>query len=162
MRLWKLLSKEGIISMPTSIELTPQIMREIIMDHYGSPRHKVSPEGGDYLTTHASSVNCIDDIDVYLKQDGNGVVEDALWNGTACAISTASTDILCDLLIGKNLAEAQHIIEEYLHMLHEEPYDASILEEALAFMNTSKQAARIHCASIGWDAFSTLLKEGHR
>ena len=147
--------------MPISIELTPQLMREIIMDHYGNPRHKASPSQEGYFTTHSSSVNCIDDIDVYLKKDDQGIVEDALWNGTACAISTASTDILCDLLIGKNAAEAQHIIDEYLHMLHEEPYDASVLEEALAFMNTSKQAARIHCASIGWDAFASILKEHH-
>ena len=131
------------------------------MDHYGSPRHKVTPSEEGYLTTHSSSVNCIDDIDVYLKKNEKGIVEDALWNGTACAISTASTDILCDLLIGKTEEEANHIIAEYLHMLHEEPYDASVLEEALAFMNTSKQAARIHCASIGWDAFSSLLKEDH-
>jgi nitrogen fixation NifU-like protein len=45
-------------------------------------------------------------------------------------------------------------------MIHEEEYDASVLEEALAFMNTSKQAARIHCATIGWDAFEELMKEG--
>lgn len=149
--------------MPISFELTPQLMREIIMDHYGSPRHKLAPENVEgYLTKHSSSVNCIDDIDVYLKKNDQGIVEDARWTGTACAISTASTDILCDLLIGKNEEEANHIIEEYLHMLHEEPYDASVLEEALAFMNTSKQAARIHCASIGWDAFASLLKEDHR
>ena len=131
------------------------------MDHYSSPRHKVSPSEEGYLTTHSSSVNCIDDIDVYLKLNDKGIVDDALWNGTACAISTASTDILCDLLIDKDKEKAEYIIEQYLHMLHEEPYDAEVLEEANAFMNTSKQAARIHCASIGFDAFATLLKEDH-
>ena len=147
--------------MPISIELTPQIMREIIMDHYSSPRHKGNPSGEGYVSTHSSSVNCIDDIDVFLKVGADGIVEDAMWNGVACAISTASTDIICDLLIGKNADEANKIITEYMHMLHEEPYDASVLEEALAFMNTSKQANRIHCASIGWDAFASLLKEHH-
>ena len=148
--------------MPTSFELTPEMMRSIIMDHYSSPRNKTTPEGGEYLHTHSSSVNCIDDIDVYLKLDESGKVIDAKWNGTACAISTASSDIICDLLLGKNKDEALRIIEEYHHMLHEEPYDAEILEEALAFKNTSKQAARIHCATIGWDAFSDILKgENH-
>ena len=146
--------------MPTSFELTPQMMREIIMDHYSAPRHKMNPnDEATYQKTHSSSVNCIDDIDVFLKSE-NGVVVDALWNGVACAISTASTDILCDLLIGKNVEEAQYIIDQYHHMIHEEEYDASVLEEALAFMNTSKQAARIHCATIGWDAFEELMKEG--
>ena len=145
--------------MPISIELTPEMMRAIIMDHYSSPRHKLTPEG-DYLSIHSSSVNCIDDIDVYLRFNDEGKVEDAAWNGTACAISTASSDILCDLLLGKSKEEAENIIAQYNHMIHEEPYDASVLEEALAFMNTSKQAARIHCATIAWDAVSEILK-GH-
>jgi len=145
--------------MPTSIELTPLMMREIIMDHYSSPRHKLSPDDKGYLSIHSSSVNCIDDIDVYLKEE-NGIIVDARWTGTACAISTASTDIICDLLIGKSKEEALSIIAEYKKMLNEEDYDASVLEEALAFANTSKQASRIHCASIGWDAFKEIL-EGH-
>ena len=146
--------------MPT-FELTPAMMREIIMDHYSAPRHKVSPDGEGYASIHSSSVNCIDDIDVFLKFDGQGKVEDACWNGTACAISTASSDILCDLLVGKTADEADYLIDQYRKMIHEEPYDSSVLEEALAFINTGKQAARIHCATIGWDAIEELLKE-HR
>ncbi|MCR5349059.1 MAG: SUF system NifU family Fe-S cluster assembly protein [Bacilli bacterium] len=146
--------------MPT-FELTPAMMREIIMDHYSSPRHKVTPEGEGYETLHSSSINCIDDIDVFLKFDGNGKVKDACWNGTACAISTASSDILCDLLIGHDEKEAKYIIDQYRKMIHEEPYDSSVLEEALAFMNTGRQAARIHCALIGWDAVEEILKGHH-
>lgn len=146
--------------MPT-FELTPAMMREIIMDHYSSPRHKMNPEEEGYLSTHSSSVNCIDDIDVFLKFDDSGRVQDAWWNGTACAISTASSDIICDLVLGKNEEEANYIIEQYHKMMREEPYDSSVLEEALAFMNTGKQAARIHCATIGWDAVAELLKEHH-
>ena len=145
--------------MPT-FELTPAMMREIIMDHYSAPRHKTKPAGEGYASIHSSSVNCIDNIDVYLKEE-NGIISDALWDGVACAISTASTDIICDLLIGKGKEEALSIIAEYLHMIHEEPYDASVLEEALAFANTSKQAARIHCATIGWDAFKELIEAEH-
>ena len=139
-------------------EMNPLMMREIIMDHYSSPRHKAAPEGEGYLKIHSSSVNCIDDIDVFVALDENGVTKDASWDGTACAISTASSDILCDLLIGKRKEEALHIIDQYHKMMREEPYDDSVLEEALAFQNTSKQAARIHCATIGWDAAEKLLR----
>ena len=153
------LRKEEISSMPT-FEITPAMMREIIMDHYSAPRHKVEPEEEGYESLRSSSVNCIDDITVYLKLDGEGKVTDARWTGTACAISTASTDIICELLLGKTKEEAFYLMEQYHRMIHEEPYDASVLEEALAFMNTGKQAARIHCATIGWDAFADILK-GH-
>ena len=145
--------------MPTSFEITPEIMREIIMDHYSSPRHKRAPENKDlYFSTHSSSVNCIDDIDVYLEEK-DGVVVDALWDGVACAISTASTDILCDLLIGKKKDESLYVIEQYKNMIIGQPYDKDVLDEALAFTNTGKQPARIHCATIGWDAFEKIIHE---
>lgn len=143
--------------MPTSFELTPNMMREIIMDHYSNPIHKKKPDAEGYLTTHSAAINCVDDIDVYLKLDADKVV-DAAWDGTACAISTASTDIVCDLLIGKTKDEALYIIEQYQKMIHEEEYDPEPLQEALAFMNTSKQASRIKCATIGWDALESIIK----
>ena len=148
--------------MPTSAEfaLTPEMMREIIMDHNANPRHKRKSGDQGALTAHSSSVNCIDDIDVYLSFSSEGKVKDACWDGVSCAITTASSDILCDLLIGKTREEALSIIAEYMKMIHEEPYDASKLEEALAFANTSKQAARIHCATIAFDAFKGLLEKG--
>jgi NifU homolog involved in Fe-S cluster formation len=76
-----------------------------------------APVGEGFVSTHSSSVNCIDDIDVFLKEE-KGVVVDAVWTGVACAISTASTDILCDLLIGKKSDEALNIIAQYDRMLN--------------------------------------------
>jgi nitrogen fixation NifU-like protein len=145
--------------MPTSIELTPEMMREIIMDHYSFPRHKGKPNNlKGYLSLHTDSVNCIDDFEVYLKAE-NGVITDAKWEGIACTISSASTDILCDRVIGEKFADAQNIIAQYLQMIDEKPYDASVLDEALVFMNTGKQAARIHCATMGWSAMNELLEK---
>lgn len=141
--------------MPT-FELTPQIMREIIMDHYANPRHFGVPNSEGYEKVHASSTNCIDDFDMYLFYK-DGVVKDAMFEGVACTISKASTDILCDLVIGKSKKEAEHIIQEYLKMIREEPYDGEVLDEAMAFMNTSKQAGRIHCATMGWTTVLDML-----
>lgn len=144
--------------MHTSIELTPMTMREIIMDHYESPRHKGVPEKPEeYQKIHTDSVNCIDDFDVYLKTK-DGKVEDARWEGTACTISSASTDILCDRVIGDDFAHAIYTIQQFLAMIQEKPYDDAPLDEALVFMNTGKQAARIHCATMGWDAMKELLE----
>ncbi len=144
--------------MPISIELTPSMMREIIMDHYSSPRHKGVPTEEGYQKIHTDSVNCIDDFDLYLKAKDD-VVIDARWEGVACTISSASTDILCEQVIGKNFQESEYMIQQYLNMIEEKPYDDSVLNEALVFMNTGKQAARIHCATMGWTAMDELLKD---
>ena len=141
------------------IFLNPQIMRQIIMDHYENPQHKMTPKNTDeYVTIHMDSTNCIDDIIIYLKSE-NDVVVDCTFDGVACTISTASTDIMCGLVIGKTFNEAIYIIEQYKKMIHEEEYDDSVLDEAVVFMNTSKQAARIKCATIGWDGLEELIKE---
>jgi len=64
---------------------------------------------------------------------------------------------MCGLLIDKNKEEAFRIIDNYLHMIHEEPFEDDVLDEALVFINTSKQAARIRCATIGWNAANKIL-----
>ena len=140
--------------MPT---LTNDMMRQIIMDHYSNPLNKHQPTSDKFIKVHMHSDNCIDDLDIFLKVE-NGKVVDACFDGVACTISTASTDIMCDLLKDKNIKDAEYAIEQYQHMIHEEPYDEEVLEEAIVFMNTSKQAARIRCATIGWNAADAILK----
>ncbi len=140
--------------MPT---LTNDMMRSIIMDHYSNPIHKHQPNGDGFIKVHMHSDNCIDDLDIFLKLDNNKVV-DACFDGVACTISTASTDIMCDLLINKDFEEAKNIIKQYDNMIHEEPFDEEVLDEAIVFINTSKQAARIRCAMIGWNAADQILK----
>lgn len=140
------------------LTLTNEMMRAIIMDHYSNPINKHQPPKEGYEKVHMHSDNCIDDIDTFLLVE-NGVVVDACFDGVACAISTSSTDIMCDLLKGKEVSQAKYIIEQYHHMIHEEEFDESVLEESLAFINTSKQAARIRCATIGWNAADEILKD---
>jgi len=140
------------------ISLTNEMMRSIIMDHYSNPSNKHQPSNDKFVKTHMHSDNCIDDLDIFLLIENN-IVTDACFDGVACAISTASTDIMCDLLKGKPLEEAQNIIDQYHHMIHEEEFDEEVLEEAIAFINTSKQAARIRCATIGWNGAEQIIKE---
>jgi len=144
--------------MPT-FEISPQMMREIIMDHYQNPRHKGKPAMPEkYQVMHASSTNCIDDFDVYLLSV-DGLVKDAMFDGVACTISTASTDILCDRLIGLDFEKAKYLIEQYMAMIAEKPFDEEVLDEALAFRNTGKQAARIHCATMAWSTMEEMIEK---
>lgn len=139
------------------ISLTNDMMRQIIMDHYSNPNNKKTPDES-YEKIHMHSDNCIDDLNIYLKVEA-GKVTDACFDGVSCTISTASTDIMCDLLKDKTIDEAKYIVNQYLNMIHEEPFDEDALEEAIVFINTSKQAARIRCATIGWNGATNILKD---
>ena len=139
------------------LTLTNDMMRSIIMDHYSNPTNKHEPNSDKFEKIHMHSDNCIDDLNIFLLVENN-IVKDACFEGVACTISTASTDIMCDLLKGKNIEEAKYIIKQYDNMIHEQPFDEEVLEEAIVFINTSKQAARIRCATIGWNAADMILK----
>lgn len=139
------------------ISLSNEMMRQIIMEHYSTPYFKHQPKDNSYQKVHMHSDNCIDDIDVFVKLEDDKIV-DVCFDGVGCAIATSSTDIMCGLIKGKTKKEANYIIEQYFKMIGEQPFDDGVLDEALVFINTSKQAARIRCATIGWNAAKELIK----
>ena len=133
-------------------------LRELILDHYKYPHNHGLKETGDYLSRHMASESCIDDITVQLKID-DGRISDVRFDGVACTISTASTSMMSDLLIGKDLKEAKAIIAEYFKMIDNQDYDPEVLSEAVAFQNVYRQANRIKCATIGWKAMQEMIDE---
>lgn len=136
----------------------PQLLREIIMDHYDHPRNRGLVDDESYQKVNMNSETCIDDLDIQVKFDGDKIV-DLRYDGEACAICTSSTSIMSELVIGKTKEEAKVIIENYMNMIYERDYDEDMLEEAIAFKNTHKQANRIKCATLGWNGLIQLIKE---
>ena len=139
----------------------PDILRELIMDHYQYPHHHTLIEDDSYLKKHMASDSCIDDITVQAKIE-EGILKDIRFDGVACTISTASTSMMTDLLRGKTIADAKEIIKQYDLMLDGKEYDADVLEEAVAMQNVYKQANRIRCALIGWNAIKGLIEESEK
>ena len=144
--------------MPFSLRDDPMTLRAIIMDHYQNPRNKREVNDERYKTVHMDSSSCIDDIYVQLLME-DGVVQDVCWHGVSCAISTASTSIMTTLIMGKKEDEANYIMANFNEMINEEEFDEECLGEAIAFINTSKQASRIKCATIGWRGLKELFDE---
>lgn len=136
----------------------PQLLREIIMDHYQHPRNRGLVDDESYKKINMNSETCIDNLDIQVKFDGDKIV-DVRYDGEACAICTSSTSIMSELVIGKTLDEAKEIIDNYMNMIYEREYDEDLLEEAIAFKNTYKQANRIKCATLSWNGLVELIKE---
>lgn len=135
-----------------------QFLREIIMDHYQNPRNRGLVNDDSYKKVNMNSETCIDNLDIQVKFDGDKIA-DVRYDGEACAICTSSTSIMSELVIGKTKEEAQEIIDNYMNMIYEKDYDEDILEEAIAFKNTHKQANRIKCATLGWNGLIKLMEE---
>ena len=137
--------------------LDNMMMRQIIMDHYESPRNHGLVDDDNYKSVNMDSETCIDNIDIQALIEDN-VIKDIRFDGEACAICTASTSIMSELLIGKTIDEANKIIENYQNMIYEKDYDPEIIE-AIVFMNTHKQANRIKCATLGWTGIKKILDQ---
>lgn len=136
----------------------PMVLRQILMDHYEYPRNHELTHDETYYTRHMASDSCIDDIHVEAKIE-NRVIKDIRFDGVACTIATAATSIMSELLMGKSIEDANHIINNYHAMIDGLEYDADLLEEAIALHTVGKQANRIKCATIGWKAMEEMIAE---
>lgn len=138
----------------------PTLLRAIIMEHYDTPSQKISNDDPKAHLPHYQnkSATCIDDITAYMDVENN-VIKAIYFSGLGCAVSTASTDIMANYLIGKNVEEAFKIINNYINMTLGKEYDESLLGELIAFYNINKQANRIKCSQIGVLAIQKCLEE---
>ena len=135
-----------------------EIKREIMLDHYSNPNNKQKVSDDRYKSIHNASESCIDDITVYMLAE-DGVIKDLKFDGVGCTICTSSTDIMCDLLIGKTFTEAKIILDEYYNMVDEKQFNEDVLEEANAFDTLSKQPNRIKCGTIGIHSISDCIRK---
>jgi nitrogen fixation protein NifU and related proteins len=134
------------------------LYNEIIEDHRKHPQHAGLREPFDAEVKHLNPV-CGDEVTlrVVLKDaDAGPVVADVSYDALGCSISQASASILADLLIGKPVAEAMKVNDEFLALMQSrgkaEP-DAEVLGDAVAFAGTSRYPSRIKCALLSWMAW---------
>ena len=138
------------------------LYQEVILDHYRNPQNKHLDANNDAQVHHVNP-SCGDEVTLGVILDGDKVAS-VNWEGVGCSISQASTSIMSDLLIGKTLAEAQEISDNFLHLMQSkgsEEGNAEILEDAVALAGVSKYPARIKCALLGWMAFKDASVQAH-
>lgn len=134
------------------------LRKNIILEHYSNPINKGLVNDNSYKKINMNSSSCIDDLDFMIKIE-NGIIKDARFDGEACAISTAASSVMMDLIIGKTVKEAQEIIDNYNNMIDEKTYDENLLGEANAFSGISKQANRKKCALLPFMGLEKILLE---
>ena len=131
---------------------------EILTDHNLHPMHK--HELADVnMQLEGVNPSCGDDIILNLKVE-DGKIVDGSFTGDGCAISQASADIMLDLIIGREVEEAERLKESFLHMIKGEATDEEmeLLEEAGALADISHMPARVKCAVLGWHTLENMLE----
>jgi len=130
------------------------LYQEIILDHYKHPHGRGLREPYDAEVHHVNPT-CGDEVTLRVHVT-DGVVRDVSYDGAGCSISQASTSVLTDLVVGKPVADAVAVQEEFLKLMQSkgavEP-DEEVLEDAVAFAGVSKYPSRVKCALLGWMAW---------
>ena len=133
--------------------------RSIILDNYQDTSNRMLPEDThDYIKINSNNVSCIDNIDIYVKLEGDKIT-DIKYYGEACVIAMSSSSILCKMLIGKTIEEAKKILDNYFRMIEEDEYDKEILGEAQVYDDIYKQPARKTCATLFARGMGKLFHE---
>jgi nitrogen fixation NifU-like protein len=130
------------------------LYQEVILDHYKHPENKGLTAEYDAQVHHINP-SCGDEITLNVTLDGS-MVKSVSWDGLGCSISQASVSIMSGLMIGKDIAEAQIVFDNFVELMQSKGSgnpDESILEDAVALAGVSQYPARIKCALLGWMAF---------
>ena len=130
------------------------LYQEVILDHYKNPQNKKLSTTYDAQVHHVNP-SCGDEIDLNITIK-DGAVAAITWDGVGCSISQASVSILTDLLVGKSIADAYEIYDEFVALMQSKGTitgNEDLLEDAVALAGVSKYPARIKCALLGWMAF---------
>ena len=133
---------------------------EVLTDHNIPPAHKYKMEDATY-SLEGVNPSCGDDVVLYIKVDADNVIEDASFDGDGCAISQASADMMCDLIIGKPKDEALRLSEIFLRMINGKITDEEKdeLEEAGILEDISHMPARVKCAVLGWHTMDQIFQD---
>jgi nitrogen fixation NifU-like protein len=130
------------------------LYQEVILDHYKHPENKGLTAEYDAQVHHINP-SCGDEITLNITLDGP-MVKSVTWDGLGCSISQASVSIMSGLMVGKDMAEAQVVFDNFVELMQSQGSghpDESILEDAVALAGVSQYPARIKCALLGWMAF---------
>ena len=139
-----------------------ELYQEIILEHGKNPRNLRKTEGFN-KDAKGNNPLCGDNVHVYLKLNGQKIVEDASFEGSGCAISMASASIMTDLIKGKNEYEAKEIVKDFLGMIKENPelkseYLSENEKTKLMCLSGVKQyPMRVKCATLSWHTLTSAI-----
>jgi nitrogen fixation NifU-like protein len=133
-----------------------EIYREVVLDHYKSPRGRKPLENSD---TGAEGLNplCGDEVLIQLLYDGDKIA-DVSVQGRGCSISVASGSMLAELLPGKTRNEAETILQAFKAMMHGDPLPKDLdVGDLDALTGVQKFPVRIKCALLAWTTLENAM-----
>jgi nitrogen fixation NifU-like protein len=134
------------------------LYQELILDHSRRPRNLGSLAEAN-RSAEGYNPLCGDKVKVYVNLEGD-VVRDISFEGSGCAISTASASIMTETLKGKTRAQAEQLFETFHNLVtgHGREIDSPDLGKLEVFSGVSEFPMRVKCATLSWHTLRAALK----
>lgn len=134
------------------------LYQEMILEHKRNPRNFRAIEGP---SKYAKGFNplCGDKLDLFLTLE-SGVVTDASFQGSGCAISTASASMMTEALKGKTEDDAHRMFRAFHALVTGQPApsDGAPLGKLAAFEGVRSFPMRVKCATLAWHTLEAALE----
>jgi nitrogen fixation NifU-like protein len=134
------------------------LYQEVVIDHGRRPRNfrALTP-----VTHHAEGFNplCGDRLTLYLNVV-DGVIQDAGFQGSGCAISTASASLMTEHLKGKTPAQAEAVFHQFHSLMTEEgKAGTDQLGKLMVLGGVREFPTRVKCATLAWHTLHAALEQ---
>jgi nitrogen fixation NifU-like protein len=135
------------------------LYQDLILDHNRAPQNFRRMEDANRRVEGINPL-CGDRLTVWLKME-DGVIKDAAFQGSGCAISKASASLMTSAIKGKTQEEVEALFERFRRMVTGalEPAEVESLGKLAAFSGLSEFPIRVKCASLSWHALKAALNE---
>jgi nitrogen fixation NifU-like protein len=136
-----------------------ELYQELIIDHSKRPRNFKVLETADRKAEGYNPL-CGDKVTVFLELEDERV-KNASFQGSGCAISTASASVMTESVKGKTLAEVEALFDTFHQMVMGKPGapgSAPELGKLTVFSGVSEFPARVKCATLAWHTLHAALQ----
>ena len=134
------------------------LYQEVIFDHNRNPRNFRVMADADRQVEGFNPL-CGDRLTLFLKMDGDKIV-DASFQGSGCAISTASVSLMTEIIKDKTTAEAEALFKIFHEMTtgKEEQIQLEAVGKLAVLAGVREYPARVKCATLAWHTLDAALK----
>ena len=134
------------------------LYQEVIFDHNRNPRNFRVIENPSREVEGFNPL-CGDRLTLYLDIE-NGVITDASFQGSGCAISTASVSLMTEIIKGKTEQEAEALFKSFHDMTtgKDENVSFEAVGKLAVLAGVREYPARVKCATLAWHTLDAAIK----
>lgn len=133
------------------------LYQEVILDHNRRPRNFGSLPAANCQAEGYNPL-CGDKVTVFLDVDG-GRIRDVAFQGSGCAISTASASLMTEALKGRTVDEVRELFRRFHDLVTTGAGEGSPeLGKLAVFGGVREFPMRVKCATLAWHTLLAALE----